>query len=345
MSLSHATATVVKYDEPTPRNTDADNIVRFPRPWMFELNLQPRALGLALAISQWTLKKGWCYYSASQFAQRLGWSERTVKRGFADLRGAGILDRHRRGVRLVPPLSPPRASTVTDKKRKGDNGGPATKEPIKILTEPRRKERASSNPVAEVKAEPDIEPLALVSSDSQDRESQNHQKRQDGESLSDIEARLDDCARESNATPTNKKAGRLFEIRDALGKGHSPDALVLAVDRAAADPWVVKHEAWGDIVAHTCKNVARYLIPPAARWRGAERGWRVTEEINRNLDEEFPDEQEPDEPAEPTEETTKPTEEIAAPPVEHISLGEFQKRRPELFEGVRLLAGAIGNRR
>jgi len=340
MNLSHATATVVKYDEPTPR-TDADNIVRFPRPWMFELNLQPRALALTLAISQWTLKKGWCYYSASQLAQRLGWSERTVKRGFADLRAAGILDRHRRGVRLVPPLSPPRASTVTDKKRKGDNGGPATKEPIKTFTEPKRKERASSNPVAELKAEPDIEPLALVSSDSRDREIQEQtQKRQDGEKISDIEARLDDCARDANAAPTNPKAGRRFEIRDALAKGHTADVLVEAVDRAASDPWVVENEAWGDIVSHVCKHVARYLKPDAARWRKetrAERGDRVSEEINRKLDEELPDEQEPDEPAEPTEETTKPTEEIAAPPVEHsISLGEFQKRRPELFEGVRL---------
>lgn len=337
MHLSHAAAPAVKYDSTLRTSADtADNIVRFPRPWMFELNLQPRALALALAITQWTLKKGWCYYSAAELARRLGWSERTVKRGLADLRAAGILDRHRRGVRLVPPLSPPRASTVTDKKRKGDNGGPATsKEPIKILTEPKRKERAPSNTVAELNAEPDIEPLALVSSDSQDRESQNHQnqERQYVESLSDIEAKLDKRASDANAAVQHPKAGRRFEIRDALAK-YTPDKLAEAVERAASSPWVIKCEGWGDIVAHVCKHAKRYIDAPGARWgrlTRSERSDRVLDEMKRKREAEFPDEPPAEETS--TEEITaaEPIDETAEPPAgaRLMSFAEFMKLHPE----------------
>ena len=84
-----------------------DRVLRFPRPWLFDVKLSPRALALACAIVQWTLpsnRGGFCFYSARKLGELLGWSRPTVERALADLRAADILETARRGRRIVAPV-------------------------------------------------------------------------------------------------------------------------------------------------------------------------------------------------------------------------------------------------
>jgi len=122
--------------------TRSPKVLRFPRNWLYGCHLKPRALGLAVAISDWQLKgdgagTGWCFYPAARkdpelvsLAKNLGWSERSVERAMAELRTAGVLDcngpwsrkHNRRGFRLVPPGHLSAQETTTTAK----GGGPAT---------------------------------------------------------------------------------------------------------------------------------------------------------------------------------------------------------------------------
>jgi len=206
------------------------------------------------------------------------------------------------------------------------------------------KERApSSNHGAECKAEPNVEPPALVPSDSQAPQTQDQgQKRQDGESLKEIEARLDEVATELGAAPTNPKPGRRFEIRDARARGHTADELEKLVAVAVEDRWAKKKKYWGDVVAHAMKCSKRYRARTSKEGGHprsfAEGGSDVEREAMIGARPEDGTEDEDQELVESDDGDVQPTtEQPTDPPVEEtveeveprISWGEYLRRHPE----------------
>jgi len=167
----------------------------------------------------------------------------------------------------LPQIQKP-AFTATPPKRRV-HGHEVTKAPLEVTR--KKKERASSNAIAEFKAEPAVQVPALVSSD-QHPEPDQRQKHQDGESLEAIEAKLDQRAGELGAPPTKPKPGRRWEIRDALTRGHTTEELLEFVAVAVADPWAIKHDFWGDIVAHAMKHSKKFQSrgTPTAFGRGGD---------------------------------------------------------------------------
>ncbi len=236
-------------------------VIRFPRPWLFELQLKPRALALACAIVQWTLKKGWCFYSASDLARRLGWSARTVERGLADLAQAQILERNRRGIRIVPPQqtiiktveSSDNAALPSDnpggnKRRTSDNGGGATKHTDLKKKQPIQEEREGQCSI----------------------ERSTHD-------LDEILSSLQQASRDQGVEPdprTRRKRG--WEVRDALRDGWTPEELQFALLGTLDDGWALRHGV--DPIAHAARNTGTYVE--------AGRGWKEGEEAKRREEEE-----------------------------------------------------------
>jgi len=155
MSSISAPTAVVK-SQPSAEAKPATEVLRFPRPWLFELQLKPRALALACALVQWTLpsnRGGFCFYSARKLGDLLGWSVPTVERALADLRAAGVLETARRGRRIVAPVMDPPINGDGPERENPINGDGTLNEPSS-LTEPRTEGKLSSTVVAEVKIEP-----------------------------------------------------------------------------------------------------------------------------------------------------------------------------------------------
>jgi len=253
--------------------------------------------------------------------------------------------RHQNMTHLLPrTVKCPLAATP---RKKAVHGHEVTNSPLEVTK--KGKERASSNGVAKIKAEPAVKAPALVPSDSQDPQTQHRdqrqkQKRPDGESLADIEARLDKRAVELGAAPTHPKPGRRFEIRDALARGHTADELEELVERAVADRWAKKQNFWGDVVAHASKHAEKYQ----ARGR-VERWWLSDVELeaaigaraeggggegeNRRAPygpegaEKSPSENR-EEPVEADHDRTKPVEETVEEVAPRISWPEFLRRHP-----------------
>jgi len=254
---------------PTTTNSaqvsEVAQVIRFPQPWFFDLGLQPRALALACAIAQWTLKKGWCYYSAADLATRLGWSARTVERALGDLRKAEILNRNRRGIRLLPPAEMPAstAATVGKKKRTTDNGGGATTRPIEIFTDTKKKRVASSNPVALPNAEPDPKPQPLSLS-------------LNSPEVKKTEIGLVDFVTERNGTLPRSSFKRKCEIRDRLQEGHTLQELEDAIIGIRDHRWAKENGYWGDPIKAALKD-SRF-----ERCRDAGRECREEDERENN---------------------------------------------------------------
>ena len=217
-------------------------VIRFPRPWLFGLQLKPRALALACAIVQWTLKRGWCYYSATDLARRLGWSARTVERGLADLVQAQILERNRRGIRIVPPqqtiiktvessdnAAAPSDNAVGNKIRTSDNGGGATKHTDLKKKQPIQEEREGQSFMEKPAHNLDV-------------------------TLSTLEKASRDQDVESDPRTQRK---RRWEVRDALRDGWTPQELQFALVGALEDGWALRHGV--DVIAHAARNPGTYV--------------------------------------------------------------------------------------
>lgn len=159
------------------QNPSEVHSLRSPRPWIFDLGLKPRALGLACAIIQWTLPDGWCWFSIRKLAERLRWSPRTTQRGYSDLIRSGVARRRggkgklgiciadrptvanagvsekdqtvatvaNTGVIVTPPLT----QTVA-------NGGTATIQPIKHPIQRKKRGKKKATPVAPLPLIPGI---------------------------------------------------------------------------------------------------------------------------------------------------------------------------------------------
>jgi len=158
----------------------------------------------------------------------------------------------------LPRIQKP-AFTATPQKTRV-HGHEVTKAPLEVTR--KKKERASSNVVAEFKAEAAVQVPALVSSGSRDQQPKpgQRQNHHDGESLEAIEAKLDQQADELGALPTDPKPGRRWEIRDALARGHTTGELMELVAVAVTDRWAIKHDFWGDVVAHAVKHSKKYQV-------------------------------------------------------------------------------------
>jgi len=214
------------------------------------------------------------------------------------------------------------------------HGHEVTEAPLK--TTKKGKERASSNHGAEFKAEPTVKAPALVPSRSRDRKIQEpNQKRKDGESIADIESRLDKRAAELGAAPANPKPGRRFEIRDALARGHTAGELEELVAVAVENRWAKKQKFWGDVVAHAVKCSRRYrqALGRAETWGrwGSEVEREASVGARPDADAEDEDQEEA---VEADHDRTKPVEEPVEEAVEDrepvISWAEFLRKHPEL---------------
>lgn len=266
----------VQQSSPVPK----DRVLRFPRPWLFDLKLSPRALALACAIVQWTLpsnRGGYCFYSARKLGELLGWSRPTVERALADLRAADILETARRGRRIVAPVM--QSSINGDCPKTGNSinaDGTLTKprstQNLRLEREGVSKRRSSLEALEERKVAHSLKKkerferknLKVIGESS----IQTTKPENEAESvLAELETIVTAEGTELSCSETVRRK-RLWAVKDALrdrkyprgpdrGEG-SPDTsdLLITVKRAISDGWAGRNGA--DVIRHALKNPENY---------------------------------------------------------------------------------------
>lgn len=269
----------VSLSNTAPRNNSPeDRVLRFPRPWLFELQLQPRALALACAIVQWTLpsnRGGYCFFSARKLAERLGWSEATVKRAFADLRAAGILETARRGRRIVSPVTQHRVNAEPIEAENRVNGEPTLSKPRSRQNLRLREGASKQRPSLDATAAPAVVAPSLGNekrsegkkTEECDEAPTANPGSKAGRILRELEAAVTAEGLELSSSDTVRRK-RVWAVRDALGDrkyprgpdrgAGSPDTsdLLRTVKKAIADGWAERTGA--DVIRHALKNPENY---------------------------------------------------------------------------------------